>query len=208
MPINIEILEKINEEIKAKHTKLLIVTKTRTEEEILELVNLGFCNFGENRVQEAEKKFSKIIENNKIRLSLIGPLQSNKVKQALKLFDVIQSIDRIKIIDEILKYKNEKTKTKNFYIQINIGKENQKSGVTPNEFENMYKYCIDKGLNINGIMCIPPQGKDPTPFFSEMKMIRDKIDKNLILSMGMSSDYKTALDYQSNEIRIGSLIFS
>ena len=208
MPINIEILEKINEEIKAKHTKLLIVTKTRTEEEILELVNLGFCNFSENRVQEAEKKFSKIIENNKIRLSLIGPLQSNKVKQALKLFDVIQSIDRIKIIDEILKYKNEKTKTKNFYIQINIGKENQKSGVTPNEFENIYKYCIDKGLNINGIMCIPPQGKDPTPFFSEMKMIRDKINKNLILSMGMSSDYKTALDYQSNEIRIGSLIFS
>ena len=208
MPINTEILEKINEEIKAKHTKLLIVTKTRTEEEILELVNLGFCNFGENRVQEAEKKFSKIIENNKIRLSLIGPLQSNKVKQALKLFDVIQSIDRIKIIDEILKYKNEKTKTKNFYIQINIGKENQKSGVTPNEFENIYKYCIDKGLNINGIMCIPPQGKDPTPFFSEMKMIRDKINKNLILSMGMSSDYKTALDYQSNEIRIGSLIFS
>ena len=208
MPINIEILEKINEEIKAKHTKLLIVTKTRTEEEILELVNLGFCNFGENRVQEAEKKFSKITVNNKIKLSLIGPLQSNKVKQALKLFDVIQSIDRIKIIDEILKYKNEKTKTKNFYIQINIGKENQKSGVTPNEFENIYKYCIDKGLNINGIMCIPPQGKDPTPFFSEMKMIRDKIDKNLILSMGMSSDYKTALDYQSNEIRIGSLIFS
>ena len=208
MPINIEILEKINEEIKAKHTKLLIVTKTRTEEEILELVNLGFCNFGENRVQEAEKKFSKIIENNKIRLSLIGPLQSNKVKQALKLFDVIQSIDRIKIIDEILKYKNEKTKTKNFYIQINIGKENQKSGVTPNEFENIYKYCIDKGLNINGIMCIPPQGKDPTPFFSEMKMIRDKINKNLILSMGMSSDYEIALDHQSNEIRIGSLIFS
>ncbi len=208
MPINTEILEKINEEIKAKHTKLLIVTKTRTEEEILELVSLGFCNFGENRVQEAEKKFSKITVNNKIKLSLIGPLQSNKVKQALKLFDVIQSIDRIKIIDEILKYKNEKTKTKNFYIQINIGKENQKSGVTPNEFENMYKYCIDKGLNINGIMCIPPQGKDPTPFFSEMKMIRDKIDKNLILSMGMSSDYKTALDYQSNEIRIGSLIFS
>ena len=208
MPINTEILEKINEEIKAKHTKLLIVTKTRTEEEILELVSLGFCNFGENRVQEAEKKFSKITVNNKIKLSLIGPLQSNKVKQALKLFDVIQSIDRIKIIDEILKYKNEKTKTKNFYIQINIGKENQKSVVTPNEFENMYKYCIDKGLNINGIMCIPPQGKDPTPFFSEMKMIRDKIDKNLILSMGMSSDYKTALDYQSNEIRIGSLIFS
>ena len=208
MPINTEILEKINEEIKAKHTKLLIVTKTRTEEEILELVSLGFCNFGENRVQEAEKKFSKITVNNKIKLSLIGPLQSNKVKQALKLFDVIQSIDRIKIIDEILKYKNEKTKTKNFYIQINIGKENQKSGVTPNEFENMYKYCIDKGLNINGIMCIPPQGKDPTPFFSEMKMIRDKINKNLILSMGMSSDYKTALDYQSNEIRIGSLIFS
>ena len=99
-----------------------------------------------------------------ISVSLIGPLQSNKVKQALKVFDGIQSLDRIKIIDEILKYKNENSKTKNFYIQINIGKENQKSGVMPNEFEYMYKYCIDKGLNINGIMCIPPQGKDPRHF--------------------------------------------
>ena len=155
----------------------MIVTKTRPLDEILKLINLGFCNFGENRVQEAQQKFTNIPSRMDISVSLIGPLQSNKVKQALKLFDGIQSLDRIKIIDEILKYKNENSKTKNFYIQINIGKENQKSGVMPNEFEYMYKYCIDKGLNINGIMCIPPQGKDPTPFF-EMKMIRDKIDKN------------------------------
>ena len=208
MTINLKKLSEINNKIKDKNTKLLIVTKTRPLEEILQLINLGFCNFGENRVQEAQQKFTNIPSRMDISVSLIGPLQSNKVKQALKLFDVIQSLDRIKIIDEILKYKNENSKTKNFYIQINIGKEDQKSGVMPNDFEDFYKYCIDKCLNINGIMCIPPEGKDPAPFFSEMKMIRDRIDKNLILSMGMSLDYEIALDHQSNEIRVGSLIFS
>ena len=208
MTINLKKLSEINNKIKDKNTKLLIVTKTRPLEEILQLINLGFCNFGENRVQEAQQKFANIPSRMDISVSLIGPLQSNKVKQALKLFDVIQSLDRIKIVDEILKYKNENSKTKNFYIQINIGKEDQKSGVMPNDFEDFYKYCIDKCLKINGIMCIPPEGKDPAPFFSEMKMIRDRIDKNLILSMGMSLDYEIALDHQSNEIRIGSLIFS
>ena len=208
MTINLKKLSEINNKIKDKNTKLLIVTKTRPLEEILQLINLGFCNFGENRVQEAQQKFTNIPSRMDISVSLIGPLQSNKVKQALKLFDVIQSLDRIKIVDEILKYKNENSKTKNFYIQINIGKEDQKSGVMPNDFEDFYKYCIDKCLKINGIMCIPPEGKDPAPFFSEMKMIRDRIDKNLILSMGMSLDYEIALDHQSNEIRIGSLIFS
>ncbi len=208
MTINLKKLSEINNKIKDKNTKLLIVTKTRPLEEILQLINLGFCNFGENRVQEAQQKFTNIPSRMDISVSLIGPLQSNKVKQALKLFDVIQSLDRIKIVDEILKYKNENSKTKNFYIQINIGKEDQKSGVMPNDFEDFYKYCIDKCLKINGIMCIPPEGKDPAPFFSEMKMIRDRIDKNLILSMGMSLDYEIALDHQSNEIRVGSLIFS
>ena len=208
MTINLKKLSEINNKIKDKNTKLLIVTKTRPLEEILQLINLGFCNFGENRVQEAQQKFANIPSRMDISVSLIGPLQSNKVKQALKLFDVIQSLDRIKIVDEILKYKNENSKTKNFYIQINIGKEDQKSGVMPNDFEDFYKYCIDKCLKINGIMCIPPEGKDPAPFFSEMKMIRDRIDKNLILSMGMSLDYEIALDHQSNEIRVGSLIFS
>ena len=208
MTINLKKLNEINNKIKDKNTKLLIVTKTRPLEEILQLINLGFCNFGENRVQEAQQKFANIPSRMDISVSLIGPLQSNKIKQALKLFDVIQSLDRIKIVDEILKYKNENSKTKNFYIQINIGKEDQKSGVMPNDFEDFYKYCIDKCLKINGIMCIPPEGKDPAPFFSEMKMIRDRIDKNLILSMGMSLDYEIALDHQSNEIRVGSLIFS
>ena len=190
MTRNLKKLSEINNKIKDKNTKLLIVTKTRPLEEILQLINLGFCNFGENRVQEAQQKFTNIPSRMDISVSLIGPLQSNKVKQALKLFDVIQSLDRIKIVDEILKYKNENSKTKNFYIQINIGKEDQKSGVMPNDFEDFYKYCIDKCLKINGIMCIPPEGKDPAPFFSEMKMIRDSIDKNLILSMGMSLDYE------------------
>ena len=142
MTINLKKLSEINNKIKDKNTKLLIVTKTRPLEEILQLINLGFCNFGENRVQEAQQKFTNIPSRMDISVSLIGPLQSNKVKQALKLFDVIQSLDRIKIVDEILKYKNENSKTKNFYIQINIGKEDQKSGVMPNDFEDFYKYCI------------------------------------------------------------------
>ena len=102
MTINLKKLSEINNKIKDKNTKLLIVTKTRPLEEILQLINLGFCNFGENRVQEAQQKFANIPSRMDISVSLIGPLQSNKVKQALKLFDVIQSLDRIKIIDEIL----------------------------------------------------------------------------------------------------------
>ncbi len=207
MSINNKILEQIKNDISGKNIKLLIVTKTRSQEDIIQLVKMGYDEFAENRVQEAQKKYSDILQNKDIKLNLIGPLQSNKVKQALKLFDVIQSIDRIKIADEIIKYKDESNKTKTFYIQINIGKEAQKNGVMPDDFEHLYKYCYDKGLKINGIMCIPPQDKDPSLFFSEMERIRNETNKDLILSMGMSSDYKIAFEYNTNQIRIGSKIF-
>ena len=207
MSINYKALNQINADLEGKKAKLLIVTKTRSQDDIFELIESGYRDFAENRVQEAYMKYSKITAHTKINLSLIGPLQSNKVKQALNLFDTIQSIDRSKIVDEIIKYKDVKTKTKNFFIQINIGEEPQKSGVLPENFNEFYYYCKSKGLEISGIMCIPPLNKDPRYFFEKMLKIRKNIDDHLTLSMGMSSDYKIALDLNSNEIRVGSLIF-
>ena len=208
MSINYKALKQISTDLIGKKAKLLIVTKTRSQDDILELIKSGYINFAENRVQEAYSKYSKINLQNKINLSLIGPLQSNKVKQALNLFDTIQSIDRNKIVDEIKKYEDFKTKTKNYYIQINIGEEHQKTGVLPENFNEFYHYCLGKGLKISGIMCIPPFNKDPRYFFEKMFEIRKNTNDNLILSMGMSSDYKIALDFDSNEIRVGSLIFT
>ena len=208
MSVNSKILEKIRSDITGKNIKLLIVTKTRSQEDIIQLIKMGYSDFAENRVQEAQNKYLDIIQNKDIKLNLIGPLQSNKVKQALKLFDTIQSVDRVKIVNEIVKYVDNSSKTKNFYIQINIGQEPQKSGIMPDDFETFYKYCIDKKLKIAGIMCIPPQDKDPGHFFEKMNTIKNDVNKKLTLSMGMSSDYKIAIDYNTNEIRVGSLIFS
>ena len=208
MPINLKALKQIKIDIQDTNTKLMIVTKTRSIEDISELIKLGYRNFAENRVQEAYKKFTNIKSDHKINLSLIGPLQSNKVKQALKLFDTIQSIDRNKIVDEINKNDAIITNEKKFYIQVNIGEEPQKSGVLPNNFNDLYQYCLSNHLEISGIMCIPPFDKDPRFFFDKMLKIKEKSNNNFVLSMGMSSDYKIALDYHTDEIRIGSLIFS
>ena len=208
MSINYKILEKINNDIVGKNIKLLIVTKNRPCEDVKQLIKMGYNEFAENRVQEAQKKYIDISPDKDFKLNLIGPLQSNKVKQALNLFDTIQSVDREKIVNEISKHVNTASKTKNFYIQINIGQESQKSGIDPDDFNEFYNYCINKKLNISGIMCIPPQDKDPRPFFEKMNVLRSNINKKLILSMGMSSDYEIALECQTDEIRIGSLIFS
>ena len=126
MSVNSKILEKIRNDITGKNIKLLIVTKTRSQEDIIQLIKMGYSDFAENRVQEAQNKYLDIIQNKDIKLNLIGPLQSNKVKQALKLFDTIQSVDRVKIVNEIVKYVDNNSKTKNFYIQINIGQEPQR----------------------------------------------------------------------------------
>jgi pyridoxal phosphate enzyme (YggS family) len=208
VPINLKALNQIKIDIQDTNIKLMIVTKTRSIEDISELIKLGYRNFAENRVQEAYKKFTNIKSDHKINLSLIGPLQSNKVKQALKLFDTIQSIDRNKIVDEINKNGAFITNEKKFYIQVNIGEEPQKSGVLPNNFNDLYQYCLSNHLEISGIMCIPPFDKDPRFFFDKMLKIKEKSNNNFVLSMGMSSDYKIALDYHTDEIRIGSLIFS
>ena len=211
MTVNYHNLNKISEEVKNYDlANLLIVTKNQSLNDVHDLINKGFKIFGENRVQEAKKKYQALCKTKKINLHLIGPLQTNKVKDALFLFDTIQSIDREKLVDEISKciIKDISIKTKSFYIQINIGAESQKSGIDKSQCINLYKYAIDKNLNIEGLMCIPPNTTGVNEHFLEMNEIRRKINPNLKLSMGMSNDYKIALDHHSNLIRVGSLIFN
>tara|TARA_B100001093_G_scaffold463051_1_gene478785 strand:- start:53 stop:688 length:636 start_codon:yes stop_codon:yes gene_type:complete len=193
----------------SKNTKLLIVTKNQIVDDIIELNSKGFRAFGENRVQEAKSKYERLPNLDDIQLHLIGPLQRNKVKSALKIFNVIQSVDRMTLVDEIAKQINgsSKIKTKEFFIQVNIGDEEQKSGVLKKNLLNLYNYSIEKEINIVGLMCIPPNIADPSESFKEMVELRDEINQNLKLSMGMSNDYKIALNFQTNIIRVGSLIF-
>ena len=209
MGINYNQLEKINEYLKNfPSAKLQIVTKNRDTEVIKDLIDKGYRIFGENKVQEAYKKY-KNLEIEDLDLHLIGPLQTNKVRPALELFNVIQSIDREKLVKEIIKVQNKfKTKTSNFFIQVNIGEEEQKSGVFPEDLEYLYDFCIKNSLNISGLMCIPPFDKNAKNYFDKLRSLRDKLNPNLKLSMGMSDDYKISLECGSNLIRIGSKIFS
>mgnify|MGYP001077123539 CR=1 FL=1 len=192
-----------------KNSQLLIVSKNQSIKDIIDLNNKGFKLFGENRVQEAKSKFQEIKNRSLIELHLIGPLQRNKVKIALQLFDVIQTIDRFSLVDTFVKELPNliNLKTKEYFIQVNIGDENQKGGVSKKNLIELFDYCIQNKLSISGLMCIPPNDERSNIYFEEMVFLRDKIDKNLKLSMGMSNDYKAALNYQSNLIRVGSLIF-
>lgn len=205
MPLNQSNLNQILNDLKPfPKAQLMIVTKNQTPNDIQKLISQKFKIFGENRVQEAYKKFSKLRSGTSLELHLIGPLQTNKVKLALNTFDVIQSVDRPKLVDEIMKFHV----SKRFYIQINIGQEPQKNGVDPDKFEDLYAYCLEKKMKIEGIMCIPPNERNPQIYFKKMNDLKDAINPNLKLSMGMSSDYIEALKMNSNYIRVGSLIFS
>lgn len=213
MTVNSEILSDINNSLSLhKNSKLLIVTKNQNSEDINALLKDGYRLFGENRVQEASLKYN---ENLRIKfpdidLHLIGPLQSNKTRMALMLFDSIQTLDRKKIIDEIAKEKKklQNIRTKKFFIQVNIGIENQKSGINPSEVESLYDYAKQSQINIIGLMCIPPNNENSIKYFSMMNEIKNKINNKLLLSMGMSSDYLKALEKGSNIIRVGSKIFN
>ena len=210
MTINYQNLEKIKSTIaKFKKTQLLIVTKKQSLEDIIELINKGQCSFGENRVQEAKSKYFNLRADNDFLLHLIGPLQTNKIKEAMKIFDVIQTVDRMKLVDEISKnlVDQSEIRTNEFYIQVNIGNEEQKSGVHKDNLRELYESSISKKLNIKGLMCIPPNIVDPTKYFREMVELRDNLNKSLKLSMGMSTDYECALKNQSDIIRVGSFIF-
>lgn len=208
MTINYENLDKVLLSLDSYiNARLLIVSKNRSVTDINELIDKGFKLFGENRVQEAKSKFSNL---DGLELHLIGPLQTNKVKDALQLFNVIQSIDRKKLIDEIIKSKSklEDIKTTSYYIQVNIGLEKQKAGIDKLKVADLYEYACKNNLKIDGLMCIPPNTINPEPYFEEMINIKNTINKNLKLSMGMSNDYLIALKHKSSLIRIGSLIFN
>ena len=165
MPVNYDELFEINKTIERfNNSKLQIVTKNRDEKTVKELIDNGYYLFGENKVQEAQEKF-KNIDNPNVELHLIGPLQTNKVRLALQLFNCIQSIDRPKLVNEISKQQHKiNPKTKEYFIQVNIGKEPQKSGIHPDDLSNLYDLCIIKNLKISGLMCIPPADK-PSNFF-------------------------------------------
>lgn len=209
MPLNHPILHEIEKELASyPKSKLMIVTKNQTVEDIQKLFDLGYNFFAENRVQEIQKKYSSLRKDQNFKVHLIGPLQSNKVKITLDLVEGIQSVDREKLVYEILKHKTDASVTKDFYIQVNIGKEIQKSGVEPQKVKDFYKFCLNQNLNIRGLMCIPPQSQNPEQHFKEMINLKNSINKKLLLSMGMSADYKLALKWDSDLIRVGSSIFT
>lgn len=212
MPLNHRNISLIHSTLnKNSHkTELMVVSKNRSFEDVSELLEMGYRLFGENRVQEAKNKFQNLISIfADLNLHLIGPLQSNKVRDALKIFHTIQSVDRKKIVKEIAKNidKDELIVTKNYFIQVNIGSEIQKSGILLEELDEFYEFCLNYKLPIKGLMCIPPVNKKPDHYFEKMVKARDAINSNLNLSMGMSSDYEIALKYQSDLIRIGSSFF-
>jgi len=210
LPVNFKNLNEIKASL-AHHpnSNLLVVSKNRNIDDVDAVYKSGSILFGENRVQEAQSKFKNYAHVDEIQLHLIGPLQTNKVTQALSLFNVIQTLDRKKLVQEIIKEKNKNLsiKTSKFYIQINIGNEDQKSGVPITDVEEFYHYCLNSNIKIEGLMCIPPNNINPEPFFNKMLLIRDNLSSSLSLSMGMSSDYQKALKMGSNLIRIGSKIF-
>ena len=190
------------------NTKIIAVSKTFSIDKIKPIIDHGHIDFGENKVQEAVKKWSKIKEeNNKINLHLIGKLQTNKVKYCLPLFDYIHSLDSFKLADKIANEQVKKNFKPKLFIQINIGEEDQKNGIELNNLESFYeKIKKDFDLNVIGLMCIPPNISDTKPFFEKMKQVSDKISLKE-LSMGMSNDYLDATKYSATFVRIGSKIF-
>lgn len=188
-------------------TQVVSVSKNHSIEAVEHAISEGITVFGENRVQEAIGKFFQIKKKFKnIQLHLTGPLQTNKVKLALSIFDVIQTLDREKLAKEFFKYPDI-IKKKIFYIQINIGNEKNKSGILSEEADQFIKYCTnDLKIRVAGLMCIPPISKDPIIFFNELKKIANK--NNLSgLSMGMSSDYKQAIESGATIVRVGTKLF-
>ncbi len=211
MHFTIENLIKINTsllELKKNNTpKIIAVSKTFPLENIMPLIEYGHKDFGENKVQECIDKWKDLKQVKKdIKLHLIGKLQRNKVKFAVDIFDYIHSVDNErlakKISEEIIKNK----KNIKIFIQVNIGNENQKSGIEVKNLDNFYQYCKHLNLNVVGLMCIPPLEQNPEKYFHQMKSLNEKLNLNE-LSMGMSADYLLAAKYSSSFLRIGSNIF-
>ena len=186
---------------------LVAVSKFHSSEEVIQAIEAGQRVFGENRVQEAYSKWPEIKKlYPDIKLHLIGALQTNKVAEAVSLFDVIESVDRPKLVNCLIKEMHKQNRPLPCLIQVNIGREPQKSGVLPEEVDDFIKYCRDKKLIIKGLMCIPPSLDSPEPYFAEMQKITQKYNFS-VLSMGMSGDFKTATNYGATHVRVGTAIF-
>ena len=187
--------------------KIIAVSKTFKIDNILPLIEHGHVDFGENKVQEAVQKWTEIKKtNSEIKLHMIGKLQTNKVKFAVQIFDYIHSVDSEKLAKKIAEEQNKINKKIKIFLQVNIGDENQKSGINKSELEKLVSYSRLIGLNVIGLMCIPPINIDPESFFVEMKKLKKDFGFT-DLSMGMSSDYLTAVKHLSSYVRVGSSIF-
>ena len=192
---------------KSRIPKIIAVSKTFKIDHILPLIQYGHLDFGENKVQEAIEKWTDIKNQNKdIRLHLIGKLQTNKVKFAVKIFDYIHSLDNEKLAKKIAEEQIKQNLKPKIFIQLNLGNESQKSGIIKENLLDFYNFSKDLDLNIIGIMCIPPFNEDSNKFFSQMRELNKLINRKE-LSMGMSSDYLNAIEHKSTYLRIGSNIF-
>ena len=187
--------------------KVIAVSKTFPIENVLPLIEHGHLHYGENKVQEASDKWSDIkLKNNAIKLHLIGKLQTNKVKFALRIFDYIHSLDNEKLATKISEEQKKQGKKPKIFIQVNIGNEDQKSGINKDNLIDFYKFCKNLNLDIIGTMCIPPNEGNVEKYFSEMSDLNKELNFKE-LSMGMSGDYLEAIRYNATYVRVGSKIF-
>ena len=206
-----DIINSINRKIEEQKIhftpKVIAVSKTFKLEKILPLIEYGHLDYGENKVQEAIEKWSESkLQKQNIKLHLIGRLQTNKVKYAIKIFDYIHSVDSKKLAKKIADEQNKQNKKLKLFIQVNIGDEEQKSGINTDQIEDLIIYSKQLNLNIIGLMCIPPANEEPDKYFEEIKLLNKKFNLSEI-SMGMSSDYLKAVENSSTYLRIGSSIF-
>ncbi len=190
-----------------KNPKIVAVSKTFKIDKILPLIEHGHIDYGENKVQEAVEKWTEIKKiNSQVKLHMIGKLQTNKVKFAVQIFDYIHSVDSEKLAKKIADEQNKINKKMKIFLQVNIGDEDQKSGINKNDLKELVSYCKEIDLDLIGLMCIPPINIDPEVYFEEI----NKLNKTLNLaelSMGMSSDFLKAAKHESTYVRIGSSIF-
>ena len=187
--------------------KIVAVSKTFKIDKILPLIEYGHIDYGENKVQEAVEKWTEIKKiNSKVRLHMIGKLQTNKVKFAVQIFDYIHSVDSEKLAKKIADEQNKINKKIKIFLQVNIGDENQKSGINKNDVKQLVSYCKEIDLDLIGLMCIPPANIDPEVYFEEMNKLNKTLELSE-LSMGMSSDFLLAAKHLSTYVRVGSSIF-
>ena len=212
MNIIIERFNKIKSNISkidnSNSLKIIAISKTFSLKHIMPLIELGHNDFGENKVQEAKVKWNQIKKEKKnLKLHMLGKLQSNKAKQAVEIFDYIHSLDSQKLADVLSKFQNEINKSINYFIQVNIGNETQKSGIQYNEVDQFYNYCTkEKKMNVLGLMAIPPNDENTEKYFKSLSELNSSLGLKE-LSMGMSSDYMKAINYKATYLRIGSAIF-